>query len=136
MSNIKQIIEDYKEGFISLLDATLALREIRKSHEAEIEMIKAFEYDNLQGFEQYKGEPYMGFEFTVVPGRKTYNFKEIPEWNEAISKVKEVEKLAKLAFDMYQKTGQRPITEDGEVLPLPEINYGKSYLKVTKSKSK
>lgn len=135
MSNIKQIIEDYKEGFISLLDATLALREIRKSREAEIEMIKAFEYDNLQEFEQYKGEPYMGFEFNVVNGRKTYNFKEIPEWNEAISKVKEVEKLAKLAFDMYQKTGQRPITEDGEVLPLPEINYGKSYLKITKSKS-
>lgn len=135
MSNIKQIIEDYKEGFISLLDATIALREIRKSHEAEIEMIKAFEYDNLQEFEQYKGEPYMGFEFTVVPGRKTYNFKEIPEWNEATAKVKEVEKSAKLAFDMYQSSGQRPITEDGELLPLPEINYGKSYLKVTKSKS-
>lgn len=135
MSNIKQIIEDYKEGFISLLDATLALREIRKSHEAEIEMIKAFEYDNLQEFEQYKGESYMGFEFTVVNGRKTYNFKQIPEWNGAMAEVKKIEAQAKLAFDMYQTTGQRPITEDGQLLELPEINYGKSYLKVTKSKS-
>lgn len=134
MSNIKQIIEDYKEGEISLLDATLALRKIRKSHEAEIEMIKAFEYDNLQEFEQYKGESYMGFEFTVVPGRKTYNFKEIPEWNGTMAEVKKIEAQAKMAFDMFQTTGRRPMTEDGEILPLPEINYGKSYLKIVKSK--
>ena len=134
MSRAAQLINQYRDGEISLLDATIELREIRKSHEAEIEMIKAFEYDNLQEFEQYKGEPYMGFEFTVVNGRKTYNFKEIPEWNEATAKVKEVEKQAKLAFDMFQSTGSRPITEDGELIPLPEINYGKSYLKIVKSK--
>lgn len=134
MSNIKQIIEDYKEGFISLLDATLALREIRKSREAEIEMIKAFEYDNLQEFEQYKGESYMGFEFQVVNGRKTYNFKNIPEWNGTMAEVKKIESQAKIAFDMFQSTGQRPVTENGEILPLPEINYGKSYLKITKTK--
>lgn len=134
MSRASQLINQYREGEISLLDATIELREIRKSHEAEIEMIKAFEYDNLQEFEQYKGEPYMGFEFTVVNGRKTYNFKEIPEWNEATAEVKKIEAQAKLAFDMFQSTGQRPMTEDGEILPLPEINYGKSYLKIVKSK--
>lgn len=135
MGATTDLINQFNEGEISLLDATIELREIRKAREQEIEMIKAFEYDNLQEFEQHKGEPYMGFEFTVVNGRKTYNFKEIPEWNEAIAKVKEVEKSAKLAFDLYQSSGQRPITEDGELLELPEINYGKSYLKVTKSKS-
>ena len=134
MSRASQLINQYREGEISLLDATIELREIRKEHEAEIDMIKAFEYENLQEFEQYKGEPYMGFEFTVVNGRKTYNFKEIPEWNEATAKVKEVEKQAKLAFDMFQSTGSRPITEEGEILPLPEINYGKSYLKITKTR--
>src|SRR5699024_9102473 len=134
MSRASQLINQYREGEISLLDATIELREIRKAHEAEIEMIKAFEYDNLQEFEQYKGESYMGFEFTVVNGRKTYNFKEIPEWNEATAEVKKIEAQAKLAFDMFQSTGSRPKTEDGEILPLPEINYGKSYLKVTKTR--
>lgn len=129
------LINQFNEGEISLLDATIALREIRRHAENQIKLIKEFEHEHIQEFEQYKGEPYMGFEFTVVNGRKTYNFKEIPEWNEATSKVKEVEKSAKLAFDMYQATGQRPITEDGQLLELPEINYGKSYLKITKSKS-
>src|SRR5690606_13331092 len=121
MSRAEQLINQYREGEISLLDATIELREIRKSHEAEIEMIKSFEYDNLQEFEQYKGEPYMGFEFTVVGGRKTYNFKEIPDHVEAVEVVKNIEKQAKMAFDMFQTTGSRPMTEDGEILPLPEV---------------
>jgi len=132
MIRTKEIFQQYREGEILLEDATIQLREIRNSHEQELKEIKEFEHENL---ENYNEGTYKGFEFKVVNGRKTYDFSEIEEHAKAIKNVKEIEKTAKTAFDMYQTTGQRPITEDGEILELPKINYGKSYLKVTKLKS-
>lgn len=135
-SEVKKIIEDYNDGNILLPEATLKIRELRKEAEALIELSKKFEYENLQAYEQLKGDPFMGFEFTVVNGRKTYSFSNIQEVKYAAEQVKNAQDKAKAAFELYQKTGQRPITEDGELIELPEINYSKSYLKVTKSKSK
>src|SRR5690606_19391766 len=97
----------------------------------EIQRIKDFEYDNLQALD---GHTYKGFEFKAVNGRKTFDFKGIDEWVDAKKGVEKIEKKAKVAFEMYQTTGQKPLTEDGELLPLPEINYGKSYLKISKTK--
>lgn len=134
MGQSKELFQKYREGEVSLLDATLQLREIRKSHEQEIQEIKDFEYENIQEFEQFKGEPFMGFDFSVVNGRKTYDYSKVQEVMEANEKIKQAQASAKAAFDFYQKTGQRPITEDGELVELPEINYGKSYLKITKTK--
>lgn len=132
MRRTKEIFQQYREGEILLEDATIKLREIRNSHEQELKEIKEFEHENL---ENYNEGSYRGFEFKVVNGRKTYNFSEIEEHTKAVKRVKDIEKTAKTVFEMYQTTGQRPITEDGEILDLPKINYGKSYLKLTKLKS-
>lgn len=129
MRRTKEIFQQYREGEILLEDATIQLREIRISYEQEIKDIKDFEYENL---EKYNEGVFNGFDFKIVNGRKTYDFSEIEEHAEAVKSVKDIEKTAKTAFDMYQTTAQRPITEDGELLDLPKIKYGKSYLKLTK----
>ena len=131
MRRTKEIFQQYREGEILLEDATIYLREIRNNYEQELKEIKEFEHENL---ERYNEGSYKGFEFKVVNGRKTYDFSEIEEHEIAVKNVKDIEKTAKTSFDMYQTTGQKPITEDGEMLALPKIKYGKSYLKVTKLK--
>lgn len=134
MGKTKELFQQYREGEVSLLDATLKAREIRKECEAEIEAIKAFEYENLEKYEDYKGEAYQGYEFQIVNGRKTYDFSTVGEVVAIKENLKEAEAKAKLAFELFQKSGQKPITEDGEVLDLPKIKYGKSYLKLNKVK--
>lgn len=131
MGRTKEIFQQYREGEILLEDATILLREIRSSYEKELNEIKEFEHENL---ERYNEGCYKGFEFKVVNGPKTYDFSGIDDHNKAVKTVKDIEEKAKTVFEMYQTTGQRPITEDGELLELPKINYGKSYLKVTKLK--
>lgn len=55
-------------------------------------------------------------------GRKVYSFKHIPEWLEATQAVKDKESRYKAAYDAYQK-GITMSDENGEVVPVPEVNY-------------
>lgn len=127
MKRTKELIEENKD-----LQTTLHEMQVYKEFlESELKQIKQFQNDNLDKIEW---QSYNGYEYKVVTGGKTYDFKNISDWVEADLNKKKIEKDAKLAFDIYQSTGQRPITEDGELIPLPEINYRKSYLRVTKIK--
>jgi len=84
--------------------------------------------------EKYQGV-YLGCEIKQVAGRKTYNFKNVPAWIEAEENKKQIEEQYKLMFEAKMKgLPHANISEDGEELPLPEINYGKSYLLVKEKK--
>lgn len=131
MKTTKKIIEDYKSGDILINEATLLLREERRKAEEIIKAVKDFEYENLENYE--KGT-YKGFDFNIVNGRKKYDFTNCHSVQKAEEGLKKEERIAKAAFEIYQKTGEKPITEDGEIIELPEIKYGKSYLKITKCK--
>ena len=120
-----------ENGDISHLDAVIDLRKKREELETGLSIIKEYESTFLTDIQQeaseYK-EGYRGYQFEFRNGRKTYSFKNLPEHTRLSKQLKDFESKAKSAFELYQKTGEKPITESGEELPLPEINYGKSYM--------
>lgn len=137
--NIKNVITRAKKGELSRLDAVIKLRENRRQMEAVLSDIKKYEDDELEEIAMDAAnypEGYKGYQFEYRNGRKLWNFKSIPEYNKYSEKLKEVQEAGIAAFELFQKTGSKPITEDGELLPMPELNYAKSSLVVKKLKKK
>lgn len=135
---LNQIIKKAEGGHITKLDATIKLREQRKEMEAVINSIKKWEDKELESIAIEAADypdGYKGYQFEFRNGRKLWDFKGIPEYNEHMEKVKQVQESAIAAFNLFQKTGQKPISEDGELLPMPDLNYAKSSL-VVKPKKK
>jgi hypothetical protein len=128
------------EGEMSHLEALLALREHRAEMEKSLEIIKEYESEKINeiGNEaaQYP-DGYHGFMVSVTNGRKTFSFKGIPEWEEAEQTKKTVEDKYKTMFEAKTKGALHAnISEEGEELPLPEVNYGKSFLTVKPTKTR
>ena len=133
----KKLFEKYREGEISLLDATLKAREMRKECENEIELIKAFEQENLVDYEQYKGQAYMGFEFAVSGGGIAYSFANIDEIKDLEAKYKMAHKgaVAGTVHTAEDDQGNKFwIDSDGELKPFPNITYRKQFLTLRKTK--
>lgn len=132
--SITQKVED---GELSNLDGLIALRENRAQLEQSMEIVKEFETKRLaeisaEASNYPKG--YQGYLITETSGRKLFDFKNIPEWNDATENLKSVEAKYKSMFDAKIKGNPNAnISEDGEILPLPEINYAKSFLTVKKT---
>jgi hypothetical protein len=133
LSYIEQQNED---GLYSNLDAFLEMREYRSGAENIIEMTKLFENNKMTEISRdaaaYNGK-YKFHQITEVSGRKTYEFKHIPEHIEAIENLKKTEEKYKSMF--IAKANGNPhanISEDGEELPLPELKIGKSFITVKK----
>lgn len=70
-----------------------------------------------------------GIEYTKKNGATRYTYKNIPEWQEANDRLKEIEARSKQAFISKQK-GILSATEDGEEIILPTVNYSKNSLLV------
>lgn len=134
---IMQTIGRAEDGNMTHLDAVLELRGKRSMLEDAIGMIKQFEDDQQDQIqreaEQYQNE-YKGYKFEFRSGRQSFVFKGIPQWEKLEAAKKAFEDQGKAAFKLYQKTGSKPITEDGEELPLPEVKYGKGYMVVKELK--
>ena len=127
-NNPIQIIEGYNNGNISLQDALVELEKERIIMDDILNEIKLFKQKNSDEVsaltKEYK-DGYKGFTFEVRNGSKRFSFKNIPEWNEANTNQKNVEKKYKSMFQA--KLNGNPhanISEDGEELPLPEVSYG------------
>lgn len=149
---IMQTISQVENGEVGYLDGFISLREKKSKLEDTLEIIKDFEDHNQEGIAREAAQytaGYKGVQVTLVQGRKTYSFKNIPQWNEAEKYKKEVEECFKSAFEGFQKGIQpsAPITGDensplgwvdgdGAIHPFPEISYGKSFFKVQTIKSK
>lgn len=130
---IIEISNNAREGEISHLEAVIKLRGIRKMFEDGLSLIKDYEsecYSEIEQEAKEYGNEFNGHKFEFRAGRKMFSFKGVPAWIDLEAKKKAVEAEAKAAFTLYQKTGDRPITEDGELLALPEISYGKGSLVV------
>lgn len=137
MTRAEELINKNTSGDLSNLDTLIALNSLKKQLEEDLSKIKEWQQNQIIDIENdindYNGS-YKGFEFKLVNGRKTYNFKNIKEWVDTESKKKEIESKYKSLFEVYQKTNERPMSEEGEVYDLPEINYGSSYVKITLKK--
>jgi hypothetical protein len=126
------------EGELSNLDALIEMRKHREEFEKGLALIKDFEDTKINEIaneaSQYPNG-YRGFEVKAVNGRKTYSFKNIPEWNVYKENLQNCEERYKMMFEAKLKgLPHANISEDGEELPLPEISYGKSFLTVKAKK--
>lgn len=114
------------------LSAVIELRKEREHLENSLALIKEFEaenYDLIQNEAEKYQNQYKGFKFEFRNGRKTYDFKAIPEWQSAEKYKKEIEAKYKSMLEAKIKGAPHAnISEDGEELPLPEIKYSKSSL--------
>lgn len=150
---IMQTIAQVEGGELGYLDGLFKLRDNKKALETSLELIKAFEDENQSNIEFEAGkypEGYMGHKVSVVSGRRTFVFKNIPEIEEQQSALKETEKKYQAAFDGFQKgivqttrlnenDPDSPlgwVDENGSVLPFPDVNISKSYIKVEQLKPK
>jgi len=144
---LMQTIHQVEEGELGYLDGLLKLRKNRADLEDSLEIIKSFETDKVTeiGNEASKyPKGYQGHDISVSAGRKTYSYKGIEEFDEAEKHKKYVEKRYSAAFEGLQKgiiqtskldenDPESPlgwIDEDGQVLPFPDISYGKSFVTV------
>lgn len=122
-----KIIDDYRDGNISLEDALIEVETQRNVLENVLDNIKAFKQENIGLIadlsKEYK-EGYKGFTFEVRNGARRFSYKGIPEWETASSNIKKVEGKYKSMFEAKLKGNPHAnISEDGEELPLPEISY-------------
>lgn len=137
-----------EEGELSNLDALIIMRQAKEQAEKVIEDVKIFEDSRINEIandaEKYGGK-YQGYEIKSVNGRKTYNFKGIPQIEEANKVVATLQDKYKNAFEGAVKGTVQVVEEegvkmwvdsDGEMHPLPELNTGKSYLTIKQLKRK
>lgn len=128
--SIQNTINDYNEGNIQVLDAFVILENERKQLDSHLATIKAFKdeffYEAAEAAEEHK-DGFKGHSIEVRNGGRTYVYKDIPEWKEAEKYKKDIESKYKAMFEAIQKGNPNAnISEDGEELPLPTINYRKS----------
>lgn len=135
-----------EEGEINHLEALIQLRSEKKQLETSLEIIKEYEANCLDQIATEAGkypEGYNGHKITIVPGRRSFVFKNIDEVLRLEVEKKAVEEKYKSAYDGYQKgiiqttkISEAPdsplgwIDEYGEVKPFPEVNFSKSFVKV------
>lgn len=138
--------EEVFEGELSHLDGLIKMRESKKQLEKGLEIIKDFENEFLDqittGASEYpKG--YKGFIITQTQGRKMFNFKGIPEIEKVEEETKKTKQKYESAFNGFQKGIVQTakveeklywIDENGELLPFPEISFGKSFLTIRETK--
>ena len=125
---INLTIEKVESGHTHPLDALIKLRGDKYLLKQSLELIDAFEADNLEllssEVDAYGGQ-YNGYDIQVRSGGKTFSFRHIPEWQEVEAKKKEVEAKYKSYFDASQK-GMMAVSEDGEEILIPEVSYRKA----------
>ena len=126
---IIKIHHEVKEGNMIAFDGLIELETLRKGLDNTIALINEFKdvFNNelKSASEEYK-EGYKRYKIEARSGAKTFVYKAIPEWIEAEKSKKEIEAKYKSMFTA--KVNGNPnanISEDGEVLPLPEITYRK-----------
>lgn len=136
--HVINITHQAEEGELSHLDALIEMRKHKENFEKGLALIKDFESKNINEISneanQYP-EGYKGFEIKKVNGRTSFSYKHIPAWAQAEQNRKEVEEQYKAMYEAKLKgLPYADVDENGEVLPLPDVSYGKSYLLVKPKK--
>ena len=136
LSYIENITNDVLNGNRDALEVFIAFKSISDVLDKSKKIIDEVAMNEV---EKYQNENYKGFKVSVVQGRKMFDFKGIKEYSEKQKELKEIEDKYKSAFEGVQKgtvqiEGENWIDQNGEILPLPKISYGKSYIKLEKSK--
>lgn len=129
IEELSNFVTDIEDGKVNPLRAYAEIKKVESFLAQAKKQIEPLAFDEADKYPEKSFEA-EGFKFEKRNGGLTYNYKGIPEWNRVDAKKKELEKQAQTAWKLYQQTGQKPITEEGEELPLPEIGYRKDSLVV------
>jgi len=124
---LSKLCEGVDEGEV---DAIVTLSKISKL-EKLVKEAKAQVYEQaLQVAEEYpeKTFEYKGLVIEKRSGRKVYDFKQIPTWNDLNTRLKDFEKKCKGAYDAWLKGTFLVDEETGEQVPLPGVKNTKDVL--------
>lgn len=131
LEQINEMVQNVEDGIESPFRALGILKDIEKHI---IECRKNVEEVAIHEAEHYENTFDMdGFRFEKRKGSKRWDFSEIEEITTLKGMVKDAEAKYKQAFSSYEK-GLQPVTEDGEVLDLPRVTFGKDVLIVREIK--
>lgn len=123
-----RIAEKVESGNMMVLDAVIEFRKAKAFFESQLDLIKSFEEQYQSQIESeanaYQNE-YKGAKFEFRSGGKIFNFKGISEIDTKESELKDLKAVYQAAWENKQK-GLLAVTEDGEELQLPTVNYRKS----------
>jgi len=126
--------DKYENGDIDALETAILMRKDYERLEIQMNMRKQWIEENKHSIEEEASkfpEGYKGYK-VVLQSRSTMNFKNIPEWIKLENAKKEFEAKSKAALKMVEKGGLN-VDENGEEIPLPEINTT-SFVKFDKLK--
>lgn len=128
IKRISEIINMADDGQIGMMDAVCDLQDMVKPLEEALGFIKEFKKEHVDELAMLKEDypdGYGGYTFEYRNGAMRLGYKNISEWAEANKELKDIEKKYKAAYLGFQK-GIQPVTEDGEILELPEPTYSAS----------
>jgi len=113
--NIERMFADTVQKVVDgELDALEVYAKMKQFNNHLQDCIKAVQEEAIREAERYgeKSFEHKGMSFEFREGRRTYDFKHIPEWVEEKNKLKEIEKRAKTAAHMNGTF----VDEDGAVV--------------------
>ena len=127
ISAVSRMCEDVENGEESPLEALANLKELEKTMKDAIQFVMKYAVDEASKYEKTFNEG--DHQFTLVNGRRTFSFKNIKEWNEINKQKKSCEDKYKQLW-MSAKNGVTCITDDGEIVDLPDVTYAKDSVSV------
>lgn len=124
---ISQMVVDTENGNESPFESLANLKDLDNLLKDAIKYIMEIAISDASKYE--KTFNLGDHQFSYINGRKTFNFKNIKEWSEKKSELKKLEDKYKANWSSYQN-GITGISNDGEVLEIPEVTFGKDILQV------
>lgn len=126
---LADVIEKTELGELNPLNTWAQINLIEKEIKSVKSQIEGAAREEAELYPE-KSFKFEGFTFEKRSGGYSYSYKEIPRWASLKDEMTKIEQQSKAAFNLFQKTGTRPITEDGELLPLPDVTPRKDSLVV------
>jgi len=125
-------------GVFNVLDAELYIWKMKADIKKMTQALDEFERDNIEYIKneiKMHPEGYKGFKIAISDGRKTFDFKNVPEWNEVEYKKKSIETRLKAIVEAKALGSEfADVDENGEQIVLPKINIGKQSITVKQLK--
>jgi hypothetical protein len=126
MSLIKEYYLKMQDGEMNPLEAYANAKRISDEEQQYMEEMQLQAIEEAKKFEDKQFE-FSGFRFEKRNGTRRFDFKNIAEWKLAKEKISSIESRYKIAWEASTKSIQG-VTEDGEVLELPQVTYSKDVI--------
>lgn len=128
---IWEIAEQVEEGHADALLAYHRLKELAEQVSAAKEVVYLHAIQEAENYGE-KAFEHKGLKVERRNGAARWNYKGIPEWDQADKDKKELEKTLKSRYELYKKGELSIDQESGEQLPVPSVTYSKDSIIIKK----